>query len=158
MRVSIGRKALERNAASSATVVRLETEILAAECDLEALDTINGAWVKREIGVRRRVAGPAGTIVERYKDTDKKLYFRGDAAFASPGIYEYLEGEGILYFHPGLQPGQLLKARYTSEGSVVLVTAQYPAQAGQDRGPGHLPPLADRLPVGGGGGIGDIIH
>ncbi|RJP34900.1 MAG: hypothetical protein C4536_01815 [Actinobacteria bacterium] len=36
-------------------------------------------------------------IVERYKDTNKKLYFRADAAFASPDIYEYLEGEGILY-------------------------------------------------------------
>ncbi len=28
---------------------------------------------------------------------DKKLYLRGDAAFASPDIYEYLEGKGILY-------------------------------------------------------------
>jgi len=36
-------------------------------------------------------------IVDGYKDTDKKLYFRGDAAFASPDIYEYLEDKGILY-------------------------------------------------------------
>ena len=28
---------------------------------------------------------------------DKKLYLRGDAAFASPDIYEYLEGTGVLY-------------------------------------------------------------
>ena len=28
---------------------------------------------------------------------DKKLYLRGDAAFASPGVYEYLEDKGILY-------------------------------------------------------------
>ena len=27
----------------------------------------------------------------------KKLYMRGDAAFASPDVYEYLENEGILY-------------------------------------------------------------
>ncbi len=26
-----------------------------------------------------------------------RLYFRGDAAFASPEIYEYLEAEGFLY-------------------------------------------------------------
>ena len=26
-----------------------------------------------------------------------RLYFRGDAAFASPDIYEFLEGEGFLY-------------------------------------------------------------
>jgi Transposase DDE domain group 1 len=36
-------------------------------------------------------------IVDRYKVMDKKLYLRGDAAFASPDIYEYLEGKGILY-------------------------------------------------------------
>ena len=36
-------------------------------------------------------------IVDRYKETNKKLYFRGDAAFASPDIYEYLEDQGILY-------------------------------------------------------------
>jgi hypothetical protein len=36
-------------------------------------------------------------IVDRYKEMDKKLYLRGDAAFASPDIYEYLEGKGILY-------------------------------------------------------------
>ena len=36
-------------------------------------------------------------IVDRYKETNKKLYFRGDAAFASPDMYEYLEEEGILY-------------------------------------------------------------
>src|SRR5450756_2861347 len=28
---------------------------------------------------------------------DKKLYLRGDAAFASPDMYEYLEDKGILY-------------------------------------------------------------
>ena len=28
---------------------------------------------------------------------DKKLYLRGDAAFASPDIYQYLEDKGILY-------------------------------------------------------------
>jgi len=36
-------------------------------------------------------------VVERYANSGRKLYFRADAAFASPEVYEYLEGEGILY-------------------------------------------------------------
>jgi hypothetical protein len=36
-------------------------------------------------------------IVKKYREMDKKLYLRGDAAFASPDTYEYLEEEGILY-------------------------------------------------------------
>lgn len=36
-------------------------------------------------------------VVERYKKRKVRLYFRGDAAFALPDIYEYLEAEGILY-------------------------------------------------------------
>ncbi len=36
-------------------------------------------------------------MVERYKERAIRLYFRGDAAFASPDIYDYLEAEGMLY-------------------------------------------------------------
>ena len=36
-------------------------------------------------------------VVERYKKRKVRLCFRGDAAFASPDLYEYLEAEGILY-------------------------------------------------------------
>jgi len=36
-------------------------------------------------------------VVERYKERKVRLYFRGDAAFASPDIYDYLEAEGMLY-------------------------------------------------------------
>jgi hypothetical protein len=156
MRAIIGRKALEANAASTATVARFETEILAAEGNLEALDAINGAWVARamdsteskkvvldmdssESPVHGQQEGSAYNghfksvcyhplfifnqhgdceaaalrpgnvhssggwrkllepVVERYKDSDKKVYYRGDAAFASPDIYEYLEEKGILY-------------------------------------------------------------
>ena len=42
----------------------------------------------------RDVLEPAA---ERYKERKVRLYFRGDAAFASPEIYEYLEAEGFLY-------------------------------------------------------------
>ena len=36
-------------------------------------------------------------VVVRYKGRKVRLYFRGDAAFASPEMYEYLEAEGLLY-------------------------------------------------------------
>jgi hypothetical protein len=36
-------------------------------------------------------------VIARYRGTVKRLYFRGDAAFANPGIYEFLEAEGIGY-------------------------------------------------------------
>jgi hypothetical protein len=36
-------------------------------------------------------------VVVRYKGRKLRLYFRGDAAFASPEMYEYLEAEGFLY-------------------------------------------------------------
>ena len=35
--------------------------------------------------------------MERYKKRQVRLYFRGDAAFASPYIYDYLEAQGMLY-------------------------------------------------------------
>ena len=36
-------------------------------------------------------------IVARYRDLGIRRFFRGDAAFAKPGLYEYLEAEGYLY-------------------------------------------------------------
>jgi len=36
-------------------------------------------------------------IVRRYENKKVRKYFRGDAAFAKPEIYEYLEEEGLLY-------------------------------------------------------------
>ena len=39
----------------------------------------------------------------RYKERKVRLYFRGDAAFASPEIYEYLEAEGLAR-PEGLEP------------------------------------------------------
>jgi len=36
-------------------------------------------------------------IVDRYRAAGKRIYFRGDAAFASPDVYEYLEDNGVLY-------------------------------------------------------------
>jgi hypothetical protein len=36
-------------------------------------------------------------VVSRYRGKRTQLYFRGDAAFANPDIYEFLEGEAIGY-------------------------------------------------------------
>ncbi|MGB6338599.1 MAG: IS1380 family transposase, partial [Candidatus Aminicenantaceae bacterium] len=36
-------------------------------------------------------------IVRRYENKKVRKYFRGDAAFAKPEIYEYLEENGLLY-------------------------------------------------------------
>jgi hypothetical protein len=36
-------------------------------------------------------------VVARYRDTMKRRYFRADAAFASPEVYEFLEAEGYGY-------------------------------------------------------------
>jgi len=156
MRAVVGRKALERNAASSQTVSRFETEILASDENVAALSSINHAWVgkaMRVTGAKKiildmdssespvhgnqegseynghfcsrcyhplfvfnqygdcegAVLRPGNVhsadgwrdllepIVDRYMAAGKKLYFRGDAAFASPDVYEYLEGSRVLY-------------------------------------------------------------
>src|SRR4051812_48091228 len=36
-------------------------------------------------------------VIARYRGIVKHLYFRGDAAFANPGVYELLEAEGASY-------------------------------------------------------------
>jgi len=36
-------------------------------------------------------------VVARYRGKDIQRFFRGDAAFANPQVYEYLEAEGYLY-------------------------------------------------------------
>ncbi|HEY9085180.1 MAG TPA: IS1380 family transposase, partial [Candidatus Tyrphobacter sp.] len=36
-------------------------------------------------------------VVSRYRGTMKRIAFRGDAAFAQPNMYEFLEAEGIDY-------------------------------------------------------------
>ena len=36
-------------------------------------------------------------VVARYRQAMERRYFRGDAAFANPDIYEFLEAEGFKY-------------------------------------------------------------
>jgi hypothetical protein len=42
----------------------------------------------------RKVLEP---VVDRYRDRKLRRYFRADAAFASPEVYEFVEAEGFLY-------------------------------------------------------------
>ena len=156
MRAVIGKRALERMAASSGTVSRFETEILAQDENIEALAALNSGWVSKAVSLSKTkkvildidssespvhgsqegsaynghfestcyhplfcfnnygdcegaILRPGNVhsadgwrqflkpIVDKYKEMDKKLYLRGDAAFASPDIYEYLEDNSILY-------------------------------------------------------------
>jgi hypothetical protein len=156
MRAVIGKKALERNAASYQTVSRFETETLASDENISALSSINHAWASKairatgtnkvildmdssEFPVHGNQEGSAYNghfcsrcyhpllifnqygdcegahlrpgnvhsadgcrdllqpVVERYRAMGKRIYFRADAAFASPDLYEYLEGNKVLY-------------------------------------------------------------
>ena len=49
MRAVVGKRAMERNAASSQTVSRFETETLVTEQNIEALSSINAVWVEKAI-------------------------------------------------------------------------------------------------------------
>jgi hypothetical protein len=49
-------------------------------------------------------------VVARYRGKVLRLYFRADAAFAMPGVYEYLEAEGIKYAIR-IPTNQVLQAR-----------------------------------------------
>jgi hypothetical protein len=49
-------------------------------------------------------------VVARYRDRDLRRYFRADAAFANPAVYEFLEAEGFKYAIR-LPANQLLQQR-----------------------------------------------
>ncbi len=49
MRAVVGKRALERHAASAQTVSRFETEILTQEENIETLSSINAAWVSKAV-------------------------------------------------------------------------------------------------------------
>jgi len=156
MRVITSRRAREKQAASSNTVSRFETELLTCTDNLEALSRLTGAWVSRALERTRtrclildldssespvhgeqegssynghfacvcyhplfcfnqwgdcegamlrpgHVHSAHGwrqvlePVVARYRKHGLRKYFRADAAFASPEVYQYLEEEGFLY-------------------------------------------------------------
>jgi hypothetical protein len=156
MRVVVGWRGPERNAASASEMGRFETDLLTHQDNLEGLALMNGLWVERAMAqtLYRRVIldldssespvhghqegasynGHFGCvcyhplfcfnqfgdcegavlrpgdvhsadgwqefidpIVQRYLREPVRLLFRGDAAFAKPELYEYLEARGIGY-------------------------------------------------------------
>ena len=156
MRAIAGKKKVKKNAASTNTMGRFETEMLTMKENLGALSEINGRWVQRAINKTsyRRIIldmdssvspvhgdqqgsaynGHFGCtcfhplfcfnqfgdcegamlrsgnvhsaerwkellepIVQRYEHKKIRQYFRGDAAFAKPELYEYLEENSFLY-------------------------------------------------------------
>lgn len=54
MRAVIGKRALERTAASSGTVSRFETDILTQERNIGALSSLNSAWVEKAVSLSNR--------------------------------------------------------------------------------------------------------
>ena len=156
MRVVVGWKGSERNAASTSEMGRFETELLTQKDNLKGLERLNVEWVKRAVAntVHSRIIldiDSSGSpvhgkqeeaaynghfecmcyhplfcfnqfgdcegallrpgnvhsadgwkefiepIVERYLKESVRLLFRGDAAFAKPELYDYLETRRIGY-------------------------------------------------------------
>jgi len=156
MRAITGKNDKGKQAASTNTMGRFETDILTQQENLASLSDVNGRWVQRAMGktlhsrvildmdssvspVHGEQEGSAynghfectcfhplfcfnqfgdcegamlrpgnvhsadrwkevlGPIVKRYENKKIRKYFRGDAAFAKPEIYEYLECKGFLY-------------------------------------------------------------
>jgi len=156
MQAVVGRRAMEKQAASSNTLSRFETETLVTEENLRGLEQLNTQWIDQAMARTphqrvildmdssespvygeqegaaynghfetvcyhplflfnefgdcegamlrpgnvhsaerwRQVLEP---IVERYKKRGIRLLFRGDAAFAKPEVYDYLEPRHIGY-------------------------------------------------------------
>ena len=53
MRAIIGKRALERTAASSGTMSRFETDILTQEQNIDALATLNSTWVSKAVSLSK---------------------------------------------------------------------------------------------------------
>lgn len=156
MQAVVGRRAMEKQAASSNTLSRFETEALVTEENLRGLEQLNTQWIDQAMAWTphqrvildidssespvygeqegaaynghfetvcyhplflfnefgdcegamlrpgnvhsaerwRQVLEP---IVKRYKNRGIRLLFRGDAAFAKPEVYDYLEPRDIGY-------------------------------------------------------------
>jgi len=96
MRWVVGDRAISGYAASASQMGRFETKWLSRPENLPALIercALRPGNVHSADGWRA-VLEP---VSARYRSVVKHLYFRGDAAFANPEIYELLEAEGMGY-------------------------------------------------------------
>src|SRR5215469_14551104 len=119
MRWIVGGEVAQRSAASPSQMGRFETQWLAAPKNFAALADLSGQWIDLVHGRRpprgivldqfgdlERCALRAGNVhsadswddvlkpvVARYQGKVSRIYFRADAAFAMPEVYEFLEAE-----------------------------------------------------------------
>jgi hypothetical protein len=64
-------------------------------------------------------------VIAGYRGSVKRLYFRRDAAFANPEIYEFLEAEGIGYtIRAAVQPGLPRQDRILAQAARWATTAR----------------------------------
>ena len=72
--------------------------LLSVPCSCSTSSAIwNGVLSAPATSTARRLARRLEPVIERYRKRDLRRYFRGDAAFASPDIYEFLEAEAYTY-------------------------------------------------------------
>ena len=99
MRWIVGGQAVMGQAASTSQMGRFETEVLAKEDNVTALANLERCSLHsgnvHSADGWRDVLEP---VVARYSgDAIKPRFFRGDAAFALPDLYDFLEAEGYNY-------------------------------------------------------------
>ena len=82
---------------------RFETGLLARDVNVEALTNMSGAWINR-VHDRRPpkmiildMDSSVGPTHGEQEGTEPAPLFPRDAAFASPDLYEFLEGENYKY-------------------------------------------------------------
>ena len=120
MRWVVGDRAITGPAASASQMGRFETAWLTRPQNLAALIDLPGRWIDKvharrppkinQFGDVERCALRPGNVhsaadwravlepvIARYRGSVRRLYFRGDAAFANPEIYEFLEAESMGY-------------------------------------------------------------
>src|ERR1700738_1764465 len=97
---------------------------------------------RRQCALGRRLAWVLESVVSRYRGKGTRLYFRGDAAFANPDIYQFLEVEGMAT-RSGCEPTWSCRKRLDTCSSARSVdrrmrcAATMPASAGPVGRPPH---------------------
>ena len=91
IRVSARPMAIRKAAPTTATSLAPATT--RCSCSTSSA-TSKGARCVRATFTRQTAGGVLEPVVARYRGSDVRHYFRADAAFANPEVYEFLEAEG----------------------------------------------------------------
>ena len=133
MRVIVGRRGLERQAASTNTMSRFETEVLTRKHNPEGLARMNAQWVDRAMPIHL-TGGSSWTWIAqrtRYMGNRREQPTMATLAARAPG------GTGSV--HPSLQPGELAAQAMPAQGGQALVVAKPAGQTYQDSGEASSP-------------------